>query len=166
MTDRKLLKFYFQSFLLGVPVSHCHDLSLEHYLKVLKEIRVGFRTPSGRLTETQTFKTVEIPRLIRGKPNAWDPNLCLEWGNRFLSIVKSSITGFHSSMSDSVERNVWRASFLPGRGVELALLNDAAQEEVRNGEDRIGFLPRSFWDSFVTTPGASTLSHKGHEQGL
>ncbi|CAG8736800.1 2008_t:CDS:2, partial [Acaulospora colombiana] len=44
--EKKLLKFYFQSFLLGVP-----------------EIIVGFRNPRGILQNLQTFKTLEIPRM-------------------------------------------------------------------------------------------------------
>ncbi|KAF7336767.1 RAI1 domain-containing protein [Mycena venus] len=56
--EKKLLKFYMQSFLLGVP-----------------EIFVGFRTPSGEITTTQTFRTVEIPRLVRGKAHGWEPGM-------------------------------------------------------------------------------------------
>uniref|UniRef100_A0A0W0FGQ7 Decapping nuclease n=1 Tax=Moniliophthora roreri TaxID=221103 RepID=A0A0W0FGQ7_MONRR len=55
--EKKLLKFYFQSFLLGVP-----------------EIVVGFRTPRGQLTSTKSYKTMEIPRMVRGKPGGWDPS--------------------------------------------------------------------------------------------
>lgn len=73
--EKKLLKFYFQSFLLGVP-----------------EIMVGFRTPQGQVTSVQAFKTMEIPRLVRGKPGAWDPRPCLAWGERLLRFVRETIS--------------------------------------------------------------------------
>ncbi|KAH9995835.1 RAI1 like PD-XK nuclease-domain-containing protein, partial [Russula vinacea] len=72
--EKKLLKFYFQSFLLGVP-----------------EILVGFRTPNGILKTTESFKTLEIPRMVRGKENAWDPQICLSWGESFLTWIKSNV---------------------------------------------------------------------------
>ncbi|KAI0706924.1 RAI1 like PD-XK nuclease-domain-containing protein [Cerioporus squamosus] len=51
--NKKLLKYYIQSSLMGVP-----------------EIVVGFRTSAGQLVTTRTYKTAEIPRLVRNKPGA------------------------------------------------------------------------------------------------
>ncbi|KAH8118243.1 RAI1-domain-containing protein [Phellopilus nigrolimitatus] len=148
--EKKLLKFYFQSFLLGVP-----------------EIKVGFRTPAGRLKDLQSFKTVQLPRLVRGKPGAWDPNICLDFGSRFIIFLRSIIDDWDmgssgsspSSSSDilsesraagrksrSKEECVWRVTFVPGRGPEVVLLDDAGVADVRNGEDRVGFLPTFYWD--------------------
>ncbi|KAF6754568.1 RAI1 like PD-XK nuclease-domain-containing protein [Ephemerocybe angulata] len=128
--EKKLLKFYFQSFLLGVP-----------------EIVVGFRTPSGVITTTQTFKTIEIPRQVRGKAGAWNPLICLEWGDKFLKTVKDVVQTAADSANAS--RNVWRATFVPGTGVTVRLLDQTEVDEVVNMEDRIGFLPRSYWSSEV-----------------
>ncbi|KAG0077956.1 Dom-3 Z, partial [Podila epicladia] len=50
----KLLKFWAQSFLPGIPT-----------------IIVGFRDDDGNVVHVQTFKTMEIPRLVRGKEGAW-----------------------------------------------------------------------------------------------
>lgn len=50
----KLLKFWAQSFLVGVPRVVC-----------------GFRDDDGSLTKTETLKTLEIPRRVRDKPNMW-----------------------------------------------------------------------------------------------
>ncbi|KAI5120113.1 hypothetical protein M0805_002197 [Coniferiporia weirii] len=157
--EKKLLKFYFQSFLLGVP-----------------EIKVGFRTPAGRIKDLQTFKTVELPRLVRGKPGAWDPNLCLEWGNQFLAFIRSSIKNWDLNTSDSSDtcRNspsesspklspdtrvarpreecVWRVTLHPGKGAEVVLLDDADVADVRNEEDRVGFLPRTYWNKVTGAP--------------
>ncbi|KAL5526380.1 RAI1 [Sanghuangporus sanghuang] len=148
--EKKLLKFYFQSFLLGVP-----------------DIKVGFRNPAGRIVQMQSFKTVQMPRLVRGKPGAWDPNLCLQWGSQFLAFLQSAIQSWeleepnsangsdnHSSSSESAsgrkkrakEECVWRVTFRPGKGAEVALLDDTAIADVRNGEDRVGFLPRFYWN--------------------
>ncbi|EMD33871.1 hypothetical protein CERSUDRAFT_97807 [Gelatoporia subvermispora B] len=126
--EKKLLKFYFQSFLLGVP-----------------EIVVGFRTPSGRLTTIQSFKTIQIPRLVRGKPDAWDPTICLHWGNHFLNILKSTLQE-SSSNAEIDEPRVWRVKFRPRIGIDISLLDREGVNEVQAGEERVGFLPRWYWD--------------------
>ena len=95
---------------------------------------------------------------MRGKPGAWDPNLCLLWGEQFLKRVDSltkgkSRIGAVSTDNDSdkgasltpKDQNVWRVHFEPSRGVDIRLLNLDEVEEVRNGEERVGFLPMSYW---------------------
>ncbi|KAF5326772.1 hypothetical protein D9619_004479 [Psilocybe cf. subviscida] len=151
--EKKLLKFYFQSFLLGVP-----------------EIVVGFRTPAGRLTTTQSFRTMELPRMVRGKPGAWDPQVCLEWGWKVLAALRaaggSEATGVGSTKeggqgtelhgSEGGDRRVWRATFTPGKGVRIRLLDEEELKEVASdGEhiedgkrvERIGFLPKWYWEA-------------------
>ncbi|KAH8074813.1 RAI1-domain-containing protein [Cristinia sonorae] len=128
--EKKLLKFYFQSFLLGVP-----------------EIIVGFRSPQGRLGTIQRFKTVEIPRMVRGKPGAWDPVKCLDWGKRFIAFLQSIVTPLLLEEHSTEQLvPVWRVKFTPGTGVTIALLDKAGVDEVRAGEDRIGFLPKWYVD--------------------
>ena len=138
-----------------------------------QEIKVGFRTPAGRLTELQTFKTVELPRLVRGKQGAWDPNVCLTWGDEFLSFLKSALENWHSDDRETMprapsddadnssvphrqrdEESVWRVSFTPGNGVELVQLDEKGVEEVRNDEERVGFLPTSYWKTVASVSGA------------
>ncbi|KAI9509830.1 RAI1-domain-containing protein [Russula earlei] len=123
--EKKLLKFYFQSFLLGVP-----------------EIVVGFRTPNGQLVTVQSYKTLEIPRLVRGKQDAWDPQICLSWGDRFLTWIKSNV----EQPGNAAPGSVWRVKFTPCVGVELALLREEERREVEAGEDRVGFLPRWYYE--------------------
>ncbi|KDR76133.1 hypothetical protein GALMADRAFT_462464 [Galerina marginata CBS 339.88] len=123
--ERKLLKFYFQSFLLGVP-----------------EIVVGFRTPAGVVTTVQSFKTIQLPRLVRGKPGAWDPVLCLDWGYKFLTFLKDLV---RSTAGDS-DSSVWRVKFVPASGVSVEALDSKGIEDVVNGEDRVGFLPKWYWE--------------------
>jgi hypothetical protein len=110
---------------------------------------VGFRTPKGQLTTTQSFKTIQIPRQVRGKPGAWDPSICLDWGHRFLSFLKSTIAS-HSSANSP--RSVWRVTFTPGDGVTAAPLDQAGIDEVEAGEDRVGFLPRWYADELRVPP--------------
>ncbi|KAI0773674.1 RAI1-domain-containing protein [Fomes fomentarius] len=128
--EKKLLKFYMQSFLLGVP-----------------EIVVGFRTPAGRITTTQSFNTMQIPRLVRGKPCAWEPQVCLNWGQQFISCLKNILTS--SGLIDSEDKpssRVWRVSLTPKDGIEVFELDRDAVKEVAGGEDRVGFLPTWYYE--------------------
>ncbi|KAJ7096527.1 RAI1 like PD-XK nuclease-domain-containing protein [Mycena belliarum] len=135
--EKKLLKFYMQSFLLGVP-----------------EILVGFRTPAGQVTTTQVFKTVEIPRLVRGKPHAWDPAVCLRWGGAFLDFLQAHVKGRPAT-------DVWRVRFTPGTGVELRVLDAAEVKDVVAEEERVGFLPREYWEDVMPKEVKETEASSG-----
>lgn len=139
--EKKLLKFYLQSFLLGVP-----------------EILVGFRTPAGVVTTTQTFKTIHLPRLVRGKPDAWDPLICLDWGHRFITFLRKVVQAGDDVSSSSV----WRVRFVPSSGVSVQLLSGQSDiDEVVNGEERVGFLPRWYWEelaAYQQTPVKATAA--------
>lgn len=130
--EKKLLKFYFQSFLLGVP-----------------KIIVGFRTPAGVVKEVETFKTMEIPRMVRGKAGAWDPAVCLNWGEQFFDFLRTNMV----SGSDS---SVWRVRFAPRAGVTLSMLDEAGVADVAGAEaeDRVGFLPRWYWTQVAGASGS------------
>jgi len=66
--ERKLLKFWAQSFLLGVPI-----------------IIVGFRSRDGQLLRLEEFKTQDIPRWVKHVgQNRWDGNLCINFAAEFL----------------------------------------------------------------------------------
>jgi len=62
----KLLKFWLQSFLAGVP-----------------KIVVGFRDDRGVVHEVQTIETLSIPRMVRAQGH-WDPSVCLNFGQQAL----------------------------------------------------------------------------------
>lgn len=66
--ERKLLKFWIQSFLLGVP-----------------KIIVGFRSRHGILQRIEEIETQKIPGNVKrlGK-NSWDGNLCINFTATFL----------------------------------------------------------------------------------
>lgn len=66
--ERKLLKFWVQSFLLGVP-----------------KIIVGFRTPDGILERLEHLETQTIPtRVKKSGKNSWDGNVCINFAAAFL----------------------------------------------------------------------------------
>lgn len=66
--ERKLMKFWIQSFLLGVP-----------------KIIVGFRTQDGILKRVEEMDTASIPGTVkrRGK-GTWDGNMCINFTAAFL----------------------------------------------------------------------------------
>lgn len=101
---------------------------------------MGFRTPGGVVSTVQKFRTVEIPRLVRGKPSAWDPLLCLDWGKRFLEFVQENV-----AESGPEKTSVWRVWFSPGTGVRARELDGTEMAEVEHGEDRTGLLPGWYW---------------------
>lgn len=53
---------------------------------------MGFRTTAGVLSKLESFQTMAIPRMVRGKEGAWDPQVCLAWGDQFLSWVRAVIS--------------------------------------------------------------------------
>ena len=66
--ERKLMKFWIQSFLLGVP-----------------KIIVGFRSQDGILKRVEEMDTGSIPGIVkrRGK-GTWDGNMCINFAATFL----------------------------------------------------------------------------------
>jgi RAT1-interacting protein len=73
--ERKLLKFWAQSFLLGVP-----------------KITVGFRSKAGILRNLQTFNTHELPGMVRRGTHCWDGNVCINFATEFLGWLKETVT--------------------------------------------------------------------------
>lgn len=66
--ERKLLKFWIQSFLLGVP-----------------KIIVGFRTQDGFLKRIEEMETASIPGIVkRAGKGTWDGNMCINFTATFL----------------------------------------------------------------------------------
>jgi RAT1-interacting protein len=65
--ERKLLKFWIQSFLLGVP-----------------KIIVGFRSKTGTLLRLEEMATQSIPGNVKRQGNSWDGNTCVNFAAAFL----------------------------------------------------------------------------------
>ncbi|KAM9783606.1 decapping and exoribonuclease protein-like [Syngnathus typhle] len=71
----KLLKWWAQSILLGVP-----------------RIVAGFKNDDGVIVSVRTYHTAEIPNLVKGEHLAWRPSVCLNFCSEFLSFVKRVVT--------------------------------------------------------------------------
>jgi RAT1-interacting protein len=65
--ERKLLKFWVQSFLLGVP-----------------KIIVGFRSKAGMLLRLEEIATQSIPGNVKRRGGSWDGNTCVNFAAAFL----------------------------------------------------------------------------------
>lgn len=66
--ERKLMKFWIQSFLLGVP-----------------KIIVGFRSKNGMLLKVEEIETVNIPDSVKRRGRApWDSNICINAASALL----------------------------------------------------------------------------------
>lgn len=62
------MKYWIQSFLLGVP-----------------KIIVGFRTRDGILVDVKEIETHNIPQTVNSKPNpAWNADMCVNFAGVFL----------------------------------------------------------------------------------
>jgi RAT1-interacting protein len=96
--ERKLLKFWIQSFLLGVP-----------------KIIVGFRNKIGILQRLEELETRALPGLVkRNGRGSWDGNVCINFTASFLDCIifrprsyKSKLTpiGLQKTI---VSEGVWR----------------------------------------------------------
>jgi RAT1-interacting protein len=66
------MRFWIQSFLLGVP-----------------RIVVGFRSRNGILQRIQEFRTMEIPDMVSrsGPCPPWDANVCINFAASFLECM-------------------------------------------------------------------------------
>ncbi|KAF7591975.1 decapping endonuclease targeting mRNA [Aspergillus hancockii] len=73
--ERKLLKFWAQSFLLGVP-----------------KIIVGFRDQNGIVRHLKELETATIPNKVKKNGGGtWDGNICINFTSAFLDWLKSTI---------------------------------------------------------------------------
>ena len=76
--ERKLLKFWIQSFLLGVP-----------------KIIVGFRSKDGILERLEELETSSIPGTVKNKgKGSWDGNTCINFAAGFLDCRSLSFPVF------------------------------------------------------------------------
>ncbi|KAL2146488.1 hypothetical protein VTI28DRAFT_3669 [Corynascus sepedonium] len=80
--DRKLMRYWIQSFLLGVP-----------------KIIVGFRTQDGILSKVEELKTMSIPHEVQRRGLVkWDGNVCIKFTSLFLDWLRLNIN----------DEGVWR----------------------------------------------------------
>ncbi|EPQ27374.1 uncharacterized protein PFL1_04913 [Pseudozyma flocculosa PF-1] len=174
--EAKLLKFYMQSFLLGV-----------------RTLVVGFRDTRGHLVTTQTFDTLSLPKMVRaGTPldgggggggdgrvrhkSVWDPKDSVAFGERIIDWIRDVVgaetrricggagegegegelgNGVSRTTEDAVKSYpVFRICYqAPFHELTVRALQDHEVEseikEVGQADQRVGFLPRSYYDFVV-----------------
>ncbi|KAJ2036323.1 decapping endonuclease targeting mRNA [Coemansia sp. S16] len=70
----KLLKFWAQSFIAGIPM-----------------VTVGFRDNDGILRSVEDFRTQDIPRLVKHNQSMWQPNVCMNFADQVLQFIKDCV---------------------------------------------------------------------------
>ncbi|SPQ21096.1 ea58651c-63cb-4e9a-b861-5e966caefd4e [Thermothielavioides terrestris] len=109
MFDRKLMKYWIQSFLLGVP-----------------RIIVGFRTRDGILTRLEEYETMAIPYEVQCRGLAkWDGNVCIKFTQLFLDWLRVNIN----------DDGVWRIRRQRGAShIELFRVEEAGHGSIITDE--------------------------------
>ncbi|KAK7940348.1 hypothetical protein WMY93_003674 [Mugilogobius chulae] len=97
----KLLKWWAQSFLPGVP-----------------QVVAGFRDHDGVVVKVETFQISKISQLIKGEYNCWKPTVCMNFCNDFLTFVKQVV-------SEDNPRIVYLFSWEPRRDVAYTIHRDS-----------------------------------------
>lgn len=97
----KLLKWWAQSFLPGVP-----------------RVVAGFRDHDGVVVKMETFYISKISHLIKNEYNCWKPTVCMNFCNDFLAFVKEVATEDNPSV-------VYLFSWEPRRDVTYTIHRDS-----------------------------------------
>jgi RAT1-interacting protein len=73
--EKKMCRFWAQSFLLGVPT-----------------IIIGFRSPHGILERIEEWETQRIPGFVQNRGmRTWDGNVCINFASAFLDFLKQTV---------------------------------------------------------------------------
>ncbi|KAI0005170.1 RAI1-domain-containing protein [Xylariaceae sp. FL0662B] len=107
--ERKLMKFWIQSFLLGVP-----------------KIIVGFRSQQGILTRLEEIQTVKIPETAeRRGVRTWNANMCINFASAFLEWLRNTIN----------DEGVWRIRRRPGsKTIEVFQIEEVGHGQILTDE--------------------------------
>ncbi|XP_052600203.1 decapping and exoribonuclease protein isoform X2 [Peromyscus californicus insignis] len=97
----KLLKWWAQSFLPGVP-----------------HVVAGFRNPEGFVCSLKTFSTMEMFENVRNDREGWNPSVCMNFCAAFLSFAQSTVV-------QDDPRLVHLFSWEPGGPVTVSVHRDA-----------------------------------------
>ncbi|XP_015242524.1 PREDICTED: decapping and exoribonuclease protein [Cyprinodon variegatus] len=97
----KLLKWWAQSFLPGVP-----------------RVVAGFRDQDGIVVSVETFQISKISQLIKNEYNCWKPTVCMNFCCDFLSFLKREVT-------EDSPRIVYLFSWEPHKDVTYSVHRDS-----------------------------------------
>ncbi|KAJ1645880.1 decapping endonuclease targeting mRNA [Coemansia erecta] len=70
----KLIKFWAQSFIAGIPV-----------------VTVGYRDADGVLRHVEDIQTQDMPRRVRGRRSMWEANVCMNFAEQILGFIKDAV---------------------------------------------------------------------------
>ncbi|RYO86400.1 hypothetical protein DL766_006976 [Monosporascus sp. MC13-8B] len=107
--ERKLMKFWIQSFLLGVP-----------------KIIVGFRSQQGILTKIEEIQTAGIPETAAKRGvRSWDANVCINFASAFLDWLRGAVN----------DEGVWRIRRQPrSQTIEVFRVEEVGHGDVLTDE--------------------------------
>ncbi|KAI5862783.1 RAI1-domain-containing protein [Durotheca rogersii] len=107
--ERKLMKFWIQSFLLGVP-----------------KIIVGFRSQQGILTKLEEIQTAKIPDTAAKRGvRSWNADTCINFASSFLEWLRTAIN----------DEGVWRIKRRPHSGqIELFKVEEVGHGRILTDE--------------------------------
>jgi RAT1-interacting protein len=137
---------------------------LQSFLLGTRTVVVGFRTRTGQISALQRFSTLEIPRLVRGKPHAWDHAAAVGGAHALATFIRDSIAASppqvaaddrFRAVADAADATsspwpVFRVRFDGAtRRVEVRELDESEREPMLSGadraqRDRVGFLLREW----------------------
>nr|KAF6362753.1 decapping exoribonuclease [Pipistrellus kuhlii] len=101
LEGHKLLKWWAQSFLLGVP-----------------SVVAGFRNPEGFVCSLKTFPTMQMFEHVRNDRDGWNPSVCMNFCAAFLSFAQNTVV-------QDDPRLVHLFSWEPGGPVTVSVHRDA-----------------------------------------
>ncbi|XP_054257492.1 decapping and exoribonuclease protein-like [Macrosteles quadrilineatus] len=97
----KLLKWWCQSFLVGIETIYC-----------------GFRDDDGIVSTVKEYKVREIPKMAKG---FWDPCVCMNFCAQFLDFVKRCIN------ESSRPNALWKFEWNPGNSITGKEINGQSE---------------------------------------
>ncbi|KAK3075244.1 decapping endonuclease targeting mRNA [Teratosphaeriaceae sp. CCFEE 6253] len=104
--ERKLMRYWAQSFLLGVP-----------------KVIVGYRMAEGSLKRVVELETQKLPGMVKRGQHTWDGNVCINLTAAFLEFLKEVV--------GSEEGGVWRIRRRRnGRVIEVLKVEQTGTGEV------------------------------------
>ncbi|KAI4823042.1 rai1 protein [Aureobasidium sp. EXF-8845] len=92
--DKKLLKFWAQSFLLKFVPRQIHLSGIWLTDCSVPKIIIGFRSRDGKLLNIEEMNTQQIPSRIQQQGTyKWNGNICINFTGQFLDFLKHTIVG-------------------------------------------------------------------------
>ncbi|XP_075228083.1 decapping and exoribonuclease protein-like [Lycorma delicatula] len=108
----KMLKWWSQSYLVGIKTIIC-----------------GFRDDNGIVKILKRYDVDELPKLASG---LWDKNVCLNFLNRFLHFVRQVILENDSTITD-----VWKFDFFPRHQIHASKITENDSNKYTYGFEEI-----------------------------